>query len=294
MTATDTLLLPRTRSSPGREREAVEPLELVDPRPATRGRHSIGLPRGARRTIGPIVLIAVWQLVCAANVVDKITLASPTDVVHAGQQLAATGELQSNLWVSMQRVGVGLALGASIGLCLALVAGLSRLGEDLVDPTVQIVRAVPILGLVPLTLIWFGVGEAPKIFLIALGSAFPVYLNTFAAIRAVDTRLVEAGATFGLGRAGTIGRVLLPGAVPGFLVGLRFALVGSWLIIIIAEQINATSGLGYLINAAQTWGRTDIILLGLAIYGLLGITADGIIRLLERRLLTWRPGFTGR
>jgi sulfonate transport system permease protein len=227
------------------------------------------------------------------NVVDKITLASPAEVFAAGRQLAATGELQSNLAVSLQRVAIGLALGASIGLGLALVAGLSKLGEDLVDPTIQIVRAVPILGLVPMTLIWFGVGEAPKIFLIALGSAFPVYLNTFAAIRAVDTKLVETGTTFGLGRWGMVGRVILPGAVPGFLVGLRFALVGSWLIIIVAEQINATSGLGYLINAAQTWGRTDIILLGLALYGMLGLTADGIIRVLERRLLVWRHGFTG-
>jgi sulfonate transport system permease protein len=240
-----------------------------------------------------LLLVALWQLLCAEDVVDKITLASPIDVLSAGRELAKTGELQANLLVSLQRVAIGLALGASIGLAFALVAGLSKLGEDLVDPTIQIVRAVPILGLVPLALIWFGVGEAPKVFLIALGSAFPVYLNTFAAIRAVDTKLVETGTTFGLGRFGTIGRVLLPGALPGFLVGLRFALVGSWLIIIIAEQINATSGLGYLINAAQTWGRTDIIILGLAIYGVLGLTVDGVIRLLERRLLVWRRGFTG-
>jgi sulfonate transport system permease protein len=293
LTATDILSPPASAPAGSVELVDVEPLRLVDPRPTARGRRIIRLPRLVRRTVGPLLMVALWQLLCAEDVVDKITLASPIDVLSAGRELAKTGELQANLLVSLQRVAIGLALGASIGLAFALVAGLSKLGEDLVDPTIQIVRAVPILGLVPLALIWFGVGEAPKIFLIALGSAFPVYLNTFAAIRAVDTKLVETGTTFGLGQFGTIGRVLLPGALPGFLVGLRFALVGSWLIIIIAEQINATSGLGYLINAAQTWGRTDIIILGLAIYGVLGLTVDGVIRLLERRLLVWRRGFTG-
>jgi len=154
-------------------------------------------------------------------------------------------------------------------------------------------RAIPILGLIPLVIIWFGVGETSKIFLIALGVTFPIYVNTHAAIRAVDARLVEVGETFGLSRAGLIGRVIVPGALPGFLVGLRFAFVGSWLIIIVAEQINAQSGLGYLINQAQAWYRTDIIVLGLVIYALLGLVADNIVRLLERRLLAWRGGFGG-
>ena len=293
MAITETLVAPTDASAPHEERDGARPRGLVDPRPASRGRRRFGLPRFARRVIGPVALVAAWQLLCVAGVVDKVTLASPGQVLRAGQGLARTGELQSNLAISLQRVAIGLAVGTTIGLVLALAAGLSKLGEDLVDPTVQIVRAVPILGLVPMALIWFGVGEAPKIFLIALGVTFPVYLNTFAAIRAVDTKLVEAGTTFGLGRFGTIGRVLLPGAVPGFLVGLRFALVGSWLIIIVAEQINATSGLGYLINAAQTWGRTDIIILCLAIYGVLGLIADAVIRFLERRALAWRRGFTG-
>ena len=267
--------------------------ELVDPRPAVRGRAASGLPRTVRRAVGPVVLVSLWQLLCTTGAVDRVTLASPSAVLSAGRELAASGELQANLLVSLQRVALGLAIGVTAGLILAVVAGVTRRGEDLVDPTVQIVRAVPILGLVPMALIWFGVGEAPKVFLIALGCTFPVYLNTFAALRGVDARYVEAATTFGLGRLGTIGRVLLPGAVPGFLVGLRFALVGSWLIVIVAEQINATSGLGYLINSAQSWGRTDIIFLGLAVYGALGLLADALIRLLERRLLAWRNGFTG-
>jgi sulfonate transport system permease protein len=293
MTTTDLVITPQAAHRAPDERIDTHPTALVDPRPAGRGTRTARLPRLVRRAIGPVVLVATWQLLCTAEVVDKVMLASPSEVLRAGRELAASGDLQSNLAISLQRVAIGLAIGTTIGLLLALAAGLSKLGEDLLDPVVQIVRAVPILGLVPMALIWFGVDEAPKIFLIALGVTFPVYINTFAAIRAVDTKLVEAGTTFGLGRLGTIGRVLLPGAVPGFLVGLRFALVGSWLIIIIAEQINAKSGLGYLINAANTWGRTDIMFLSLAIYGMLGLAADAIIRFIERRALGWRRGFAG-
>jgi sulfonate transport system permease protein len=214
-------------------------------------------------------------------------------VFDAGRELWREGALQSNLLVSLRRVIEGLTIGVSAGVLLAVLAGLFRLGEDLLDPVLQAARAVPILGLVPLAIIWFGVGETPKVFLIALGCVFPVYINTYAAIRGVDTKLVEAGQTFGLNRLGLVRRVVLPGAVPGFLVGLRFALVGSWLIIIVAEEINAQSGIGYLIMQAQTTNRTDIIFLGLAIYALLGLIADAIVRLLERRLLGWRAAFTG-
>src|SRR5690606_9825898 len=154
-------------------------------------------------------------------------------------------------------------------------------------------RAVPVLGLLPLVIIWFGIGEAPKLALVAIGTAFPVYVNTHAGIRGVDAKLVEAATTFGLRRAALIRHVVLPGAVPGFLVGLRFALTGAWLIMIVAEQINAKTGIGFLVSEARAWFRTDIIVLGLAIYGVLGLVTDGIVRLLERALLSWRRGFTG-
>ena len=178
-------------------------------------------------------------------------------------------------------------------LLAAVLSGLFWVGEDLLDPVIQAARAVPILGLVPLVIIWFGVGEFPKVFLIALGCLFPVYINTYAAIRGVDVKLVEAGQTFGLNRLGLVRRVILPGSLPGFLVGLRFALVGSWLVDVVAEEINAQSGLGYLINQAQATDRTDIMFLCLAIYAVLGLLADAIVRLLERYLLVWRRGFQG-
>jgi sulfonate transport system permease protein len=275
-----------------------EPLTLVDAKHGS-GSGSAGrqrrrrLPRRVSRTLGPLTVVALWQVMCSAGLVSKRTLASPAEVVRAAQELWATGDLQQNLLISLQRAAIGLALGIAVGVTLAVIAGLFRIGEDLVDPTIQIIRSVPILGLIPLVIIWFGVGDPARLFLIALGTSFPIYLNTYAGIRNVDAGLVEVGNTFGLSRWGLIGRIVLPGALPGFLVGLRYALVGSWLILVVAEQINARSGLGYLVTYAATWYRTDIIVLALALYGILGLLADGIVRGLERTLLVWRRGFSG-
>lgn len=251
------------------------------------------MPRLVRRIVGPIAVLILWQVVCSVGVFTSYEVASPLAVFDAGRQLAEQGVLLPNLLISLRRVAIGLGLGVGIGVLLAVLSGLFRIGEDLLDPVVQAARAVPILGLVPLAIIWFGVGEMPKIFLIALGSTFAIYINTFAGIRSVDAKLVEAGETFGLTRWGLVRRIILPGALPNFLVGLRLALVGSWLIVIVAEEINAQSGLGYLIMQAQTTDRTDIMMLGLAIYAILGLLADALVRLLERRLLVWRRGFVG-
>jgi len=270
-------------------------LTLIRPARARRRRRLTitRVPRLARRAIGPIAAIALWQLVCSRGLFTSFEVASPVAVFDAARELASQGVLQSNLLISLQRVAIGLLLGVGIGVFLAVLCGLFWVGEDLLDPVIQAFRAVPILGLVPLVIIWFGVGEVPKIFLIALGCLFPVYLNTYAAIRNVDNKLVEAGRTFGLSRLGLVFKVILPGALPGFLVGLRFALVASWVIDVVAEEINAQSGLGYLINQAQSTNRIDIMFCCLTIYAVLGLVADAIVRLLERRLLVWRAAFAG-
>jgi sulfonate transport system permease protein len=269
------------------------PVTLVRPARVRQRRTRIRIPRLARRIVGPILVIALWQLLCSAHVFTSFELASPVAVIDAGRELWADGTLQSAMLISLQRVVAGLAIGVVVGVSLAVITGLFWVGEDLLDPVIQAVRAVPILGLLPLVIIWFGVGEAPKVFLVALAAVVPVYINTHAGIRGVDMKLVEAGETFGLNRWGLVRKVILPGALPGFLVGLRFALVGCWAIIVVAEEINAQSGLGYLIMQAQTTNRTDIMCLGLAIYAILGLVADGIVRLLERCLLVWRRGFRG-
>jgi sulfonate transport system permease protein len=268
-------------------------ITLTRPARARRRRSVVRIPRLARRAIGPLAVIGLWQLVCSLGAFTSYEVASPVGVFDAGRQLWVQGALQSNLLISLQRVAEGLSLGVAAGLFLAVICGLFWVGEDLLDPVIQAARFVPILGLVPLAIIWFGVGETPKIFLIALGCTFPIYINTFAAIRGVDLKLVEAGQTFGLNRWGLVRKVILPGALPGFLVGLRFALAASWIIIVVAEEINAQSGLGYLITQAQTTNRTDIMMLVLSIYAVIGLIADAIVRLLERRLLAWRRGFQG-
>lgn len=280
-------------AAPDEVRPAVGPA-LVEAASFSTGRRArVRLPRTVRRLGGPLLLLVVWQLVGSLDIASPQVLAPPSAVARAAWDLTASGELGTNLLASLIRAGEGLAVGVPLGVLLALVAGLFRLGDDLVDSSMQILRGLPVLGLLPLVIIWFGVGELPKVALVAFGALFPVYVNTYAGIRGVDNRLVESGRAFGLGRAGLIRYVLLPGAVPGFLVGLRFALTASWLILVIAEQLNATTGIGYLMNQAQSWYRTDIIVLGLLIYGLLGLASDGVVRLLERRLLVWRRGFGG-
>jgi sulfonate transport system permease protein len=266
---------------------------LVRPAVSRPRARRIPVPRLVRRAAGPVLVVVAWQVLCDAHVFTSFELASPVAVVDAGRQLWAEGALQSAMLISLERVAAGLAVGILAGVTLAVITGLFWTGEDLLDPVLQAARAVPILGLLPLVIIWLGVGETPKVFLVALAVTFPVYLNTHAGIRGVDMKLVEAGQTFGLNRWGLIRTVILPGALPGFLVGLRFSLVGCWAIIVVAEEINAQSGLGYLIMQAQTTNRTDIMCLCLAIYAILGILADGIVRLLERYLLVWRRGFMG-
>jgi sulfonate transport system permease protein len=281
----------RAQAAPG----VAEPgaVTLVRPIQARRRKTRLRVPRLARRAVGPLAVLGLWQLICSQGVFTSVEVASPVAVADAARQLWAQGVLQSNLLISLQRVAEGLVFGVLAGVALAVVCGLFWIGEDLLDPVIQAARAVPILGLVPLVIIWFGVGETPKVFLIALGCLFPVYINTYAAIRGVDMKLVEAGQTFGLTRWGLVRKVILPGALPGFLVGLRFALVGSWIVDVVAEEINAQSGLGYLINQAQTTNRTDIMFCCLAIYAVLGVLADTLVRLLERTLLAWRRGFKG-
>ena len=242
-----------------------------------------------RRLLSPLAIVLVWQAASALGLLSPRVLASPLQIVTVAWELARSGDLGTNVLVSLGRVTAGLAIGVSVGTALALVAGLSRLGEDIVDAPVQMLRTLPFLALVPLFILWFGIGEFPKVALVALGASFPVYLNLFAGIRGVDPKLVEAGRVFGLDRRGMIRHVILPGALPSGLVGLRYALGTAWLSLVVAEQVNATAGIGYLINDARDFLRTDVILVGLMVYALLGLVADALVRTVERRALAWRP-----
>lgn len=188
---------------------------------------------------------------------------------------------------------VGLAIGLGSGLVLAVLAGMFRRGEDAIDSGMQVFKAIPTFALVPLLVVWLGIYESPKITLIALATSWPVYFNTFGGIRNVDRRLVEAARTLGLGRAAIVRHVVVPGAMPGFLVGLRISLANAWLALVVAEEINATNGLGMLLNDARLQYRLDRLVFIVVVYAVLGLLSYAFVRLLEARVLAWRTGFEG-
>ncbi|MFD5387517.1 ABC transporter permease [Streptomyces sp. NPDC056669] len=252
------------------------------------------VPRWLRRTTGPLLLLVLWQVSSATGVLPSDILASPGTIAGTASDLLKDGTLPHAMLVSVQRVLIGLVIGGVTGVALALISGLSRLGEDLVDASVQMLRSIPWVGMIPLFIIWMGIGEAPKIALIALGVTFHLYLNVYAGIRGVDAQLIEAGTALGLGRWGLIRHVVLPGALPGAMTGLRYSLATAWLALVFGETINADDGIGFLLNRAREFFQTDVIVVCLIVYAALGLLADFIVRTLERLLLQWRPNFTGK
>jgi sulfonate transport system permease protein len=248
------------------------------------------IPRlGLRRVATPLLTLILWQLASSTGWLPARTIPAPLTVLEAARDLLLSGALIHHLTVSLLRVAAGLCIAIVTGTALALAAGLSRLGEDLIDPSLQMARTLPFLALVPLFILWFGIGETPKIILVALGATFPIYLNLFAGIRGADPKLVEVAATIGLPRAALIRHVILPAALPNFLTGLRYAIGIAWLSLVVGEQINADSGIGYLMMDARDFLRTDIIMVGLAVYALLGLASDQAVRALERTALARRP-----
>lgn len=272
---------------------SVSPAIVVSPFTAF-GRSALsgGLKSLARaRWLSPLVLLLLWELGSRTGAIPSRILAAPSSVLATLFQMIVSGELPSNLLVSLGRAGLGLAIGVVLGVGLGLAAGLSRAGEAIVDPLMQIKRTLPVVALTPLFIVWFGIGETPKIALIAFAVVFPVYLNLHSGIRGVDARLVDAARAYGLNRTETVWHVILPGALPSLFTGLRYALSIAIIMLVIAEQVNATSGLGYLVNNARDFMRTDVIVVCLLVYALLGLIGDGILRGFEARALAWRPAF---
>ena len=216
------------------------------------------------------------------------TLTAPSQAVVAGYEMVVDGSLLPHLLASAARAYTGLLLGVLAGVVLALVAGLTRTGEALIDSLVQIKRAVPTLALIPLAIIWLGIGEAMKVFLIFTAVLVPVYINAHAGLRGIDMGHVELAQTLGVSRATFIRKVALPGALPGFVVGLRMAVSLCWTALVVLELINTQTGIGYLMNRARDWGQTDVIVVGILIYALLGLLSDAAVRRLEARVLSYR------
>ena len=239
----------------------------------------------------PLALILLWQVASSLGWLPPTILPAPSSVAKAAWDKIQDGSLASNLGVSFARAMSGLIIGGAIGFALGLLNGLSTLGEKLLDPTLQMIRNIPHLALIPLVIIWFGIGESARLFLVALGVFFPIYLNTLHGVKNVDPHLIEMGRIYGMNNRALFAKVILPGALPSIFVGLRFALGVMWLTLIVAETIAANSGIGHMAMAAREFMQTDIVVLSIVIYAILGKLADSATRALEGHFLAWNPAY---
>ena len=259
----------------------------VDVRP-TRRRLGPGAPIRFGGLIGITALLAAWVVGSATGLLDPRTLTEPWTVLETAGTLVENGRLQESLVTSGIRAALGLGLGVAVGTVLALVSGLSRIGEALIDGPIQVKRSIPTLALIPLLILWLGIGEPMKVITIALAVFVPVYIHTHNGLRTIEGRYAELAETLGVTRGEFVRHVVLPGAMPGFLLGMRFTVTSSLLALVVVEVINATSGIGHMITLASSYGQTDIIVVGLVVYALLGVLADAAVRLIERKALSWR------
>ncbi|MEJ8809532.1 aliphatic sulfonate ABC transporter permease SsuC [Variovorax ureilyticus] len=273
--------------------EQVQTQPLPAPVPSLNGAKAFGLSVAKRLVpwLVPVGLVAAWQIASSLGWLSTRVLPAPVDVVKAAWNLSVSGELWTHVKVSAGRALAGLAIGGGLGLALGLLTGSIRFFETLLDSSIQMVRNIPALALIPLVILWFGIDESAKLFLISVSVFFPIYLNTFHGIRNVDPQLIEMGRTYGLSRRQLYKEVILPGATSSILVGLRFSLGLMWVILIVAETISAQSGIGYLTMNAREFLQTDIVLVGILLYALLGKLADLFARALERWWLRWHPGY---
>lgn len=239
----------------------------------------------------PILLLIIWQLLAEFGWLSKKFLPAPTAVLQAAIQLASTGELWNNIYISTARASAGFIIGGVVGFVLGLLNGMFTIAEKLLDTSVQMLRNIPHLAMIPLVILWFGIGESAKLFLVAIGVMFPIYLNTFHGIRTVDPGLIEMGKVYGLRPSAFFWQIILPGALPSILVGVRYALGIMWLTLIVAETIASDSGIGYMAMNAREFMQTDIVVLSILMYALLGKLADAIARWLEAKLLQWHPSY---
>jgi sulfonate transport system permease protein len=239
----------------------------------------------------PVALLAVWQWASASGMLPSRFLPAPRAIVKSFIELSASGELWTHVRVSTIRALSGFVVGGGLGLVLGLLTGSFRWAETLLDTTLQMIRNIPALALIPLVILWFGIDETAKLFLVSLGVFFPVYINTFHGIQSVDRGLLEMGRTYGLSRWQLYREVILPGALPSILVGVRFSLGFMWVMLIVAETISARSGIGYMTMNAREFMQTDVMVVGILLYAALGKAADLLSKWLERYWLRWHPAY---
>jgi sulfonate transport system permease protein len=270
-------------------------IDIAQPSTARAGAAAAGLLRrvaaqGAPWLV-PLAILVAWELAARTGGLSARILPEPLAVVTAAWTLVQSGDLWANVKVSAWRAVAGFAIGGGIGFALGLATGLSRSAETALDSTIQMIRNIPALAMIPLVILWFGIGEEAKLFLVALGVFFPVYVNTFHGIRSVDANLIEMARSYGLSGFALYRDVILPGALPSILVGVRFALGLMWVMLIVAETISAQSGIGYMTMNAREFLQTDVVVVGILLYALLGKLADMLAKGIERVTLRWHPAY---
>lgn len=239
----------------------------------------------------PALVLVIWEAAARAGLIAPQVLPAPSTVIGTAIDLTRNGELLVHLGVSLLRAATGFVIGGTLGLVLGILVGFSPLAQALLDRPIQMVRAIPFLAMLPLVIVWFGVGEVAKIFLVSLAVLFPVYINTMLGIRQIDPKLMELAKVIGLSRAAIVRRIILPGAMPSILTGVRYALAHAWLALVIAETLATTKGIGFLAMDAREFLNTNVILLTMVIYALIGVAADALVRMLEVRCLSWHANY---
>ncbi|MFM0324217.1 ABC transporter permease subunit [Caballeronia glebae] len=239
----------------------------------------------------PAIVVLLWEAAARFGLIAPQVLPAPSRVFETAVNMAQNGDLFVHLGVSLLRAAGGFVIGGTIGLALGVVVGFSPLAQALLDRSIQMVRAIPFLAMLPLVIVWFGVGEVAKIFLVALAVLFPIYINTMLGIRQIDPKLMELARVIGLNRTAIVRRIILPGAMPSILTGVRYALAHAWLALVIAETLATTKGIGFLAMDAREFLNTNVILLTMIIYAIIGVVADTLVRLLESRYLSWHANY---
>ncbi|MBB4858925.1 sulfonate transport system permease protein [Novosphingobium chloroacetimidivorans] len=296
MASTAELLHPPFPKHPGplpglgyhRPRPVLETMPTVPP--LQRGKYRLGLPRAWTYgwLLGPAMLLAYWAVGSTSGFIDSRILPAPWVAVTTGIDLLQDGRLHHNVLVSALRAAQGLFFGATLGVAVAFLSGLSLVGGYLFDSVIQLKRAIPTLALIPFFILWFGVGETMKVTMIGVFVFLPIYVHTHNALRGIDLRFVELAETMRISYLEYLRHVVLPGALPGIMLGLRFGVMAAWVSLVVVEQINTTSGIGYMINLARNYAQSDVMLVGLLLYAVLGLASDFAVRLVERKVLSWR------
>ncbi|MFM0550455.1 ABC transporter permease subunit [Paraburkholderia sediminicola] len=241
--------------------------------------------------IVPALVLVLWEAAARLGLIAPQVLPAPSSVAETALDLARNGDLFVHLGVSLLRAVAGFVVGGVIGITLGIMVGFSPLAQALFDRSIQMVRAVPFLAMLPLVIVWFGVGEVAKIFLVALAVLFPIYINTMLGIRQIDPKLMELAKVIGLNWTAIVRRIILPGAMPSILTGVRYALAHAWLALVIAETLATTKGIGFLAMDAREFLQTNVILLTMIIYAIIGVVADALVRLLETHFLSWHANY---